>query len=76
MPSFADAGLPDLVLDEWNGIVMPSGTPPPVIGKLGTTCRQALQDPVLLARLEVLGAANIVQDQGSSSGVPSPAETH
>ncbi len=34
VPTFAEAGFPDLGMGSWNGIVVPRGTPQPIIDKL------------------------------------------
>lgn len=55
VPTFAEAGVPGVVLDEWNGIFAPSGTPPAIVDRLHAALVEALRDPTVRARMEGLG---------------------
>jgi tripartite-type tricarboxylate transporter receptor subunit TctC len=55
LPTIAESGYPDFVLNGWNGFLAPAGTPKPVLDKINSGVRQALKDPEVRARLVTLG---------------------
>ena len=55
VPTAAEAGLADYVVESWNALAAPAGTPPAVIGRLHGALRDALADPQVRARLAALG---------------------
>jgi tripartite-type tricarboxylate transporter receptor subunit TctC len=55
IPTIAEAGLAGLDISLWHGLWAPKATPKPVIAKLNAAVAEAVADPLVLARLEVLG---------------------
>jgi len=55
VPTAAEAGLHDLVLDSWLGLFAPAKTPGAVIDRLRAATLEALQNPDVRRRLEVNG---------------------
>ena len=55
VPTAAEAGLHDLVLDSWLGLFAPAKTPSAVIDRLRAATLEALQNPDVRRRLEVNG---------------------
>lgn len=55
VPTMAEAGIPDFVVEDWNGILAPTGTPPAIIEKLNTAIVQVLNDPATEKKLVSLG---------------------
>ncbi|UHL66021.1 tripartite tricarboxylate transporter substrate binding protein [Paralcaligenes sp. KSB-10] len=55
VPTFAEAGLPNMVVTPWFGILAPAGTPQPVVEQLNTAFNKALVDPEVQKRLKDLG---------------------
>ena len=55
MGDFADLGLGDLDIVAWNALMVPSGTPEPVVQRLVAAIRQVAADPAFVARLKPLG---------------------
>lgn len=55
VPTMAEAGVPDLVVDSWVGILAPAATPPAVVAKLNAELNAVLNDPVVRERLATLG---------------------
>ncbi|MBP0446130.1 tripartite tricarboxylate transporter substrate binding protein [Roseomonas sp. SSH11] len=55
MGDFADLGLGELDLKPWNALMLPAGTPEPVVQRLFGAIRQVAADPVLVNRLKPLG---------------------
>jgi tripartite-type tricarboxylate transporter receptor subunit TctC len=44
VPTFTEAGLPDLVVDQRIGLLAPTGTPPDIIARLNAAVNAALRD--------------------------------
>jgi tripartite-type tricarboxylate transporter receptor subunit TctC len=47
VPTFQEAGIHGLVLDQWLGVLVPAGTPTPIIASLSTNINKALADAVV-----------------------------
>jgi tripartite-type tricarboxylate transporter receptor subunit TctC len=56
VPTFAEAGYPQMDAHSWFGLFAPAGTPAPVVAKLSASIAQAVADPAVQARLKELGA--------------------
>lgn len=54
-PTLEEAGLPNVVVVVWYGILAPAGTPEPVLGRLRNEVADILKDPKVTARLDSLG---------------------
>jgi tripartite-type tricarboxylate transporter receptor subunit TctC len=59
LPTIAEAGFPGAESTSWTGILVPAGTPAPVIAKLNAAFVKALQFPDVVARLSIDGAAPV-----------------
>jgi tripartite-type tricarboxylate transporter receptor subunit TctC len=65
VPTFAESGFPDLVIQDWHTFVLPGGTPPAVVERLNTAVRAAIATPVVqgvLNRFALESAGNSVED--------------
>jgi tripartite-type tricarboxylate transporter receptor subunit TctC len=51
VPTFVEAGYPDMVMSSWQGIFVPAGTPKPIIDKLNTVLVGVMADPAIKTRL-------------------------
>jgi len=51
VPTFAEAGLPGIVILTWNGLMAPAGTPRDVIDRLAQEIARAVKDPAIVERL-------------------------
>jgi len=51
VPTFQEAGIKGLVLDQWLGVMVPAGTPPAIIARLNTEIGKALADPAIRTNL-------------------------
>lgn len=49
--TFAEAGLPQYDASSWNGILVPAGTPRPIVDRLNTELVKIIRDPKVLERL-------------------------
>jgi len=47
VPTYQEAGFKELVLDQWLGVFVPTGTPPAVIARLNTEIGKALAEPAI-----------------------------
>jgi tripartite-type tricarboxylate transporter receptor subunit TctC len=45
IPTTAEAGMPDLLIQNWYGMIAPAATPPAVIATLNRVANQAMADP-------------------------------
>src|SRR5207237_3445630 len=51
VPTMAESGCPQLQSGAWVGLVVPAGTPAPVIARLNAEVLKAIKDPALVAKL-------------------------
>ena len=55
VPTLAEAGLPNLVVTIWWGIMAPAGTPEPVLARLRKDTEEMMKDPKTLEGFRKLG---------------------
>jgi tripartite-type tricarboxylate transporter receptor subunit TctC len=51
VPTFIEAGYPEMVMSSWQGIFVPAGTPRPIADKLNAVMVKVMADPAVKARL-------------------------
>jgi tripartite-type tricarboxylate transporter receptor subunit TctC len=56
VPTGKEAGLPELVVTTWNGVLAPAATPPEVVARLHQALAAAVADPALKESFGALGA--------------------
>ncbi|MCU0888334.1 MAG: tripartite tricarboxylate transporter substrate-binding protein [Rubritepida sp.] len=56
VPTLAEAGVSEAVVEPWFGYMSPRGTPAPIVARLNALLNEANADPALRARLAALGA--------------------
>ena len=56
VPTTAEAGMPDLRVENWYGMVAPAGTPPAIIAALNRIATEAMADPGVKEKLASQGA--------------------
>jgi len=54
-PTLAESGMAGFEAGAWQGVMVPAGTPKPVIDRLNQAFLQALQDPGVLEKLRIQG---------------------
>jgi len=59
LPTVAESGLPGYAAGPWNGVVVPSGTPPAIVQKLSAEIQKIVRDPVFRASLQKVGSVPI-----------------
>jgi tripartite-type tricarboxylate transporter receptor subunit TctC len=45
IPTTAEVGMPDLLIENWYGMIAPAATPPAVVAKLNRIANEAMADP-------------------------------
>jgi len=55
VPTMAEAGVPNLIVRDWQGILATRGTPKPVVERLSADIRRVLRDPANQDRFAALG---------------------
>ena len=55
LPSIAEAGYPGVELQGWNGLMVPAGTPAPVIAKLNAELNAVMKQPDLVQKMNGMG---------------------
>jgi tripartite-type tricarboxylate transporter receptor subunit TctC len=55
VPTFAEAGVPDFVVDSWVGLLAPAGLPPAIATRLNAELNAVLADPEARDKLRTLG---------------------
>ena len=56
VPTTAEAGMPDLKIENWYGMVAPAGTPAAIVAILNKTAVEAMRDPQVKEKLASQGA--------------------
>jgi tripartite-type tricarboxylate transporter receptor subunit TctC len=51
VPTYEEAGIKGLVLDQWNSVFVPAGTPASIVARLNFEINKALVDPAVRAAL-------------------------
>jgi tripartite-type tricarboxylate transporter receptor subunit TctC len=62
VPTTAEVGMPDLLAENWYGLVAPAGTPAPIVAVLNRIATEAVQDPTVKEKLAIQGAELIGDD--------------
>ncbi|MDM0119745.1 tripartite tricarboxylate transporter substrate-binding protein [Variovorax arabinosiphilus] len=62
-PTLSEVGLKDFNVQVWHGLYAPKGTPAPVLARLNSALRAALNDPELIKREEALGLTVVTDDR-------------
>jgi tripartite-type tricarboxylate transporter receptor subunit TctC len=55
VPTFAEQGYPDVIVDQWAGVLAPARTPPGIIARLNAGIVAVMSDPAVRARLALVG---------------------
>jgi tripartite-type tricarboxylate transporter receptor subunit TctC len=56
VPTTAEVGMPDLLAENWYGMIAPAGTPPDIVVSLNRIVTEAISDPAVKEKLAVQGA--------------------
>jgi tripartite-type tricarboxylate transporter receptor subunit TctC len=56
VPTTAEAGMPDLIVENWYGMVAPAGTPAAIVATLNGIATEAMRDATVKEKLATQGA--------------------
>ena len=56
VPTTAEVGMPDLITENWYGMIAPAKTPPQVVAALNKAAVAAMKDPAVIEKLASQGA--------------------
>jgi tripartite-type tricarboxylate transporter receptor subunit TctC len=56
VPTTREAGMPDLIVENWYGMVAPAGTPIAIVASLNRIATEAMRDPAVKDKLASQGA--------------------
>jgi tripartite-type tricarboxylate transporter receptor subunit TctC len=59
VPTFAELGYPDVVADNWSGVLAPPKTPPAIVARLNAAFNAVVKDPDVRKRLADVGVSTI-----------------
>lgn len=59
IPTFAELGYPDVVADNWSGVLAPPKTPPAIVAKLNAAFNAVVKDPEVRRKLAENGVSTI-----------------
>ena len=59
LPTVHEAVLPDFIVDSWNGIIAPPGTPPPIIRRMSEILLKMADDPGMKESMRKAGADTV-----------------
>jgi tripartite-type tricarboxylate transporter receptor subunit TctC len=51
VPTTAEVGMPDLLIENWYGMIAPGGTPPAIVASLNRIANAAMHDPAVKEKL-------------------------
>ena len=51
VPTTAEVGMPDLLIENWYGMIAPGGTPPAIVASLNRIATAAMRDPAVKEKL-------------------------
>jgi tripartite-type tricarboxylate transporter receptor subunit TctC len=51
VPTTAEVGMPDLLIENWYGMIAPGGTPPAIVASLNRIATAAMHDPAVKEKL-------------------------
>jgi len=69
VPTFAEGGVQDSVLDSWYGVMLPVNTPKPVVKKIQDAVLAMTQEPDFTAKLVEQGATPFPNDAAASAKI-------
>jgi tripartite-type tricarboxylate transporter receptor subunit TctC len=65
VPTSAEAGLPNLVVNAWTALFFPKGTPQPIIERVNAVLKKSFEDEALTTKMKGLGLGVPAADQQS-----------
>ena len=66
VPTYEEAGMKGLVLEQWLGVFAPAGTPPDIVNRLNSEINKALADPAVRKNFSIRRRSRSVEQPNSS----------
>lgn len=77
VPTFAEEGMPDMTLTNWQGVGGPAGIPKPIIDKIAAEIKKLVDKPDTVDKLHALGSEPYYHDpQGTAALIRSDIERY
>jgi tripartite-type tricarboxylate transporter receptor subunit TctC len=67
VPTFAEAGMPDMKVGTWNVVMAPRGTPRPIVERLNAAINQVLREDAIRAKLDGYGITPVADSTPAST---------
>lgn len=64
VPTTGELGYPDMLMDNWYGVMAPAGLPPDVKARIEKAVLDALRSPAVIARLKIAGVSGTLDSEG------------
>ena len=61
VPTTAEVGMPDILIENWYGMIAPAATPPAIVAALNRVATEAMADPAVKEKLADQGLALVPQ---------------
>jgi tripartite-type tricarboxylate transporter receptor subunit TctC len=61
VPTTAEVGMPELLIENWYGMIAPAATPPDIIARINSIAREAMSDPNVKEKLADQGLTLVPQ---------------
>ena len=65
LPTLSEAGLADFDLSVWYGLMVPKGTPKPIVDQLSAALKNAITDATVVKRLGEFGAQPVTAERAT-----------
>jgi len=65
VPTTAEMGMPDLVVNAWTALYFPKNTPKPIVERVSAVLKKAFDDPAFVNKMKSLGLDAPSDDQQS-----------
>jgi tripartite-type tricarboxylate transporter receptor subunit TctC len=65
LPTAHEQGLKDFDIYSWNGVFLPKGTPPEIVGRLNAALSKVMDNPAVRSKLEDLGLYVVAPEERS-----------
>jgi tripartite-type tricarboxylate transporter receptor subunit TctC len=65
LPTAHEQGLKDFDIYSWNGVFLPKGTPPEIVGRLNAALSKVMDNPAVRGKLEDLGLYVVAPEERS-----------
>lgn len=64
VPTTGELGYPDMLMDNWYGVMAPAGLPPDVKARIEKAVLDALRSPAVIERLKIAGVSGTLDSEG------------